>query len=62
MTFEEACEIVKAYGGTGSLLNGLEGIQQEMLDTPDGEEPFWLTTRQKAAYRIVCREMCKLFF
>lgn len=59
MSFEEAVEVVKAYSPTGLLLDGLEAIQIELDGGED--DPVWLTQREVAAYRLVCRTMRPLF-
>ena len=61
MSFDEACEIVKAFPESdGSLLSGLEAIREELENSED-EMSMWLSNKEVAAYRIVCREMRKLF-
>lgn len=64
MTFQEAVKVVEDYAAgygiqRGLLLDGLQLIRDEL--SRDEEEDIWLTQRQIAAYRIVCREMAKLF-
>mgnify|MGYP007090660947 CR=1 FL=1 len=61
MTFEEAVEIVKAYSASGNLLDGLEGIQQELNEADEDGFYLWVSPREVAAYRLVCREMRPLF-
>ena len=66
MTFEEAVEVVKDFGAgygiqRGALLDSLTLIRDE-LSIEDEDAPLFVTQRQIAAYRIVCREMRKLFF
>lgn len=61
MTFDEAVEIVKSYSATGNLLDGLEGIQQELSEVDDFGYYRWVSDREVAAYRMVCREMRPLF-
>jgi hypothetical protein len=65
MNFEEAVKVVEDYAAgygikRGLLLDGLQLIRDEM--SRDEELDCWLTQRQIAAYRIVCREMRPLFF
>ena len=60
MTFDEAVEIVKAYSATGQLLDGLEGIQQEIDESEDGYY-LWVSPKEIAAYRLVVRTMRPLF-
>lgn len=64
MTFEEAVKVVEDYAAgygikRGLLLDGLQLMHDE-LDRQE-EEELWLTPRQVAAFRIVCRDMSKLF-
>lgn len=64
MTFQEAVKVVEDYAAgygiqRGLLLDGLKLMRDE-LDRNE-EEDIWLTQRQIAAFRIVCREMSKLF-
>lgn len=64
MTFSEAVKVVEDYAAgygiqRGLLLDGLKLMRDE-LDRNE-EEDIWLTQRQIAAFRIVCREMSKLF-
>lgn len=61
MDFDHAVKVVKNYGN-GDLLKGLEEMKAEMAETYDDGTPLWLTGAQVTAYRIVCREMRKLFF
>ena len=61
MTFEEAVEIVKAYSASGNLLDGLEGIQQELNDNDDLGMMIWASPEEIMAYRLVVREMRQLF-
>jgi len=63
MTFEEAVEVVKEYaaGYEGAGLGLLDGLQFMRDELSREEDDIWLTQRQIAAYRIVCREMSKLF-
>lgn len=63
MTFEEAVEVVKDFGASygierGALLDSLTLIRDELNE----DAPHFVTQRQIAAYRIVRREMRKLFF
>lgn len=59
MTFDEALEVVKEYTGCGNLLlDGLEQIAHEMQQE-DAED--WLSQREIAAYRLICRKMRPLF-
>ena len=59
MTFDEALEVVKEYTGCGGmLLDGLEQIAHEMQQE-DSED--WLSQREIAAYRLICRKMRPLF-
>jgi hypothetical protein len=60
MTLDEAVEIVKNYTGCGNLLlDGLEQIKHEMQQE-DADD--WLSQREIAAYRFICRKMRPLFF
>lgn len=61
MTFEEAVEIVKQYSASGNLLDGLEGIQQELNDSDDLGMMVWASPKEIMAYRLVVREMRQLF-
>lgn len=67
MTFEEAVEVVNDFGAgygikRGLLLDSLTLIRDEMdYCAADEDAPLFVTQRQIAAYRIVCREMRKLF-
>lgn len=61
MTFEDAVEIVKAYSASGNLLDGLEGIQQELSEVDEFGYYRWVSDREVAAFRKVCREMRPLF-
>ncbi len=61
MTFEEAVEIVKQYSATGNLLDGLEGIQQELNDSDDLGMMVWASPKEIMAYRLVVRTMRPLF-
>lgn len=63
MTFEEAVEVVKEYavGYEGAGLGLLDGLQFMRDELSREDDDIWLTQRQIAAYRIVCREMSKLF-
>ena len=59
MTFDEALEVVKEYTGCGGmLLDGLELIAHEMQEEKDLN---WLSDREIAAYRLICRKMRPLF-
>ena len=68
MTFDEAVEVVKDFGvgygiQRGALLDSLTLIRDELDHCAEDEDaPYFVTQRQIAAYRIVCREMRKLFF
>ena len=60
MTFDEALEVVKAHTGCGgALLDGLEQIAHEMQQE---DADYWLSQREIAAYRLICRKMRPLFF
>ncbi len=61
MTFEEAVEVVKAYSATGMLLDGLEGIREELDNADDYGMMVWASQREVAAYRLVCAKMRPLF-
>lgn len=67
MTFEEAAEVVKEYGAgfgieRGLLLDSLQMIRDDLAYCENDEDaPSMVTQEQIAAYRIVCREMRKLF-
>lgn len=68
MTFEEATQIVKDYaagyvGANMGLLDGLQSIRDELAYCENNEDAdMFVTPQQVTAYRIVCREMRKLFF
>lgn len=66
MTFEEATKIVEDYAeGAGRprmLLDGLEAIRDELSYCENDEDAdMFVTPQQVMAYRLVCREMRKLF-
>ena len=67
MTFDEATKIVEDYAeGAGRgrmLLDGLEAIRDELAYCENDEDAdMFVTPQQVMAYRLVCREMHKLFF
>jgi hypothetical protein len=58
MTFDEAVALMKTHSINGrSLLDGLEKVKETMRVG----EPEELTDQDRLAFRIVCREMSKLF-
>lgn len=62
MTFEEAMELMKTFSANGSLLEGLEYVDEIMRDI--AAERAWddeLSDREKAAFRLVVRKMRPLF-
>lgn len=62
MTFEEACDLMKSFSATNSLLEGLEYVDEIMRDI--AAERAWdddLSDREKAAFRLVVRTMRPLF-
>lgn len=66
MTFKEATKIVEDYAeGAGRprmLLDGLEAIRDELSYCENDEDAdMFVTPQQVMAYRLVCREMRKLF-
>jgi hypothetical protein len=67
MTFDEAVEVVTEYGAgygikRGLLLDSLTLIRDDLAYCENDEDaPMMVTQREIAAYRIVCREMRKLF-
>ena len=63
MTFEEAVKVVEDYGAVNGIQRGLllDGLQFMRDELSREEDDIWLTPKQIAAYRIVCREMRKLF-
>lgn len=57
MTFEKAVEIMKTHSINGrSLIDGLEVVKEKMRIDDDE-----LTDDDRHAFRLVCREMRKLF-
>jgi len=57
MTFDEAVALMKTHSINGrSLIDGLEVVKETMRVNYDE-----LTDRDRLAFRIVCREMSKLF-
>ncbi len=57
MTFEEAVDLMKTFSINGrSLIDGLEVVKEKMRVEYDD-----LTDNDRLAFRIVCREMSKLF-
>ena len=57
MTFDQAVELMKTHSINGrNLLDGLQVVKE--LWRIDEDE---LTDKDKLAFRIVCREMSKLF-
>lgn len=57
MTFDEAVALMKTHSINGrSLLDGLEVVKETMRVNYDE-----LTDQDRLAFRIVCREMSKLF-
>lgn len=63
MTFEQAVEIMKQFSPSGTnLLDGLENVDEMIRDINKGYlEEECLTDEEKFAFRLVCREMRKLF-
>jgi hypothetical protein len=63
MTFSEAADLMKSFSSDGkNLLDGMEHVDMIMRDIARGDE--WedaLTDIEKRAFRIVCREMRKMF-
>ena len=64
MTFDEAVTIMKQFSPSGNnLLDGLENVDEMMRDINKGLlEEDCLTAHEKFAFRLVVREMRKLFF
>jgi hypothetical protein len=57
MTFDEAVAIMKTFSINGrSLIDGCEVVKEKMRIEYDD-----LTDEDRLAFRIVCREMSKLF-
>lgn len=57
MTFDEAVALMKTHSINGrSLIDGLEVVKETMRVNYDD-----LTDQDRLAFRIVCREMSKLF-
>jgi len=57
MTFDEAVALMKTHSINGrSLIDGLEVVKETMRVNYDE-----LTDQDRLAFRIVCREMSKLF-
>lgn len=63
MTFEQAVEIMKQFSPSGTnLLDGLENVDEMIKDINKGYlEEDCLTGEERFAFRVVCREMRKLF-
>lgn len=66
MTFQEAVKVVEDYAAgygiqRGLLLDGLQLIRDD-LAIEDEDVPLMVSQKEVTAYRIVCREMRKLFF
>lgn len=67
MTFEEAVAVVEDFGAgygikRGLLLDSLTMIRDDLRHCENDEGAiYFVTPKQIAAYRIVCREMRKLF-
>lgn len=63
MTFQEAVKVVEDYGAVNGIQRGLllDGLQFMRDELSREEDDIWLTPKQIVAYRIVCREMSKLF-
>jgi hypothetical protein len=62
MDFAQATEIMKGCDPTGkrSLLRGCEEIKLRLNEYEDPDEAC-VTFEERQAFRIVCREMSKLF-
>lgn len=65
MTFEEAVRVVEDFGADcygirrGLLLDSLYKLRDDLAE--ENDDPYFVSQEQIAAYRIVCREMRKLF-
>lgn len=63
MTFEEAVTIMKQFSPSGTnLLDGLTNVKGILNDIDKGLlNEYSLSSEDKTAFRVVCREMSKLF-
>ncbi len=62
MTFQEAVENIKDYTGCGgALLDGLQLIHDDLERCELEDDTCWIEPKVLASYRLVCREMRKLF-
>lgn len=59
MTFNEALEVIRHISRDNTVLDGLQYVRDVLEGNVDDE--FGLNDEEFAAYRIVCREMRKLF-
>ena len=59
MTFNEALEVIRHISRDNTVLDGLQYVRNVLEGNVDDE--FGLNEQEFAAYRIVCREMSKLF-
>ena len=62
LEFSEACDIMKAMdpSGKGRLLDGCEFVK-ELISGYECWEEAPISFKEMTAFRVVCREMSKLF-